>query len=223
MELFGIKINKFKQEQIIEHCQNTAVLAAYFSDLIEFRHGDPNHVVLAAKLHDIGKLKWKDKLFFSPYNMLTKKDWNQIYAHPADGVKILKNYSFNKNYNIGNPSVYDIIYLHHERPNGKGYYRISDIPIEAAILHIVDIFDACIANRPYKDAMPVNIAAKQAVEHFTDYFGKKLTEGIEQRLKQIYPFRDNPIDKNLFSVKNVAFMEIKAIQNIKLPDGKISS
>lgn len=212
MELLGIRINKFKEEQIIRHCQNTAVFTAYFGDLIEFKGGNLNHAVLAAKMHDIGKLKWKDRMFITPYNMLTKEDWKQIYAHPADGVELLKNYNFNKHYESGNPSVYDIIYLHHERPNGKGYYRITDIPVEAAILHIADIFNACIVRRPYKGAMPINIAAKQAIEHFTDYFGKKITEGIEQRLREIFPLKDEPIDKTLFSIKNIALREIQAIQ-----------
>ncbi len=212
MELFGIKIDRFKEDQVIRHCQNTAVFATYFYDLIEFKGGDPNHVVLAAELHDIGKLKWKNRLFTVPYKMLTKEDWNQIYAHPADGIEILKNYNFNKNYESGNPSVCDIIYLHHECPDGKGYYRIKDIPVEAAILHIADIFNACIANRPYKGAMPVNVAAKQAIKYFTDYFGTELAAGIEQRLKRIYPLKDKPIDKNLFPAKNIALIEIRAIQ-----------
>ncbi len=222
MELFGIKINKLKEDQVVRHCQNTAVFAAYFYDLIEFKGGDPKYAVLAAELHDIGKLKWKDRLFTTPYKILTKEDWKSIYSHPGDGIEILKNCNFNRNYKSGNPSVYDIIYLHHERPDGKGYYRITDIPIEAAMLHIVDIFNACIVNRPYKGAMPINVAAKQATEFFGDYLGKELADGIEHRLREIYPLKDKPVDRKLFSERNIILMEIKTIQDAKKSNDKIA-
>ena len=56
----------------------------------------------------------------------------------------------------------DIVYAHHERMDGSGYPRklVSDeIPIQAKIMAIADIFDALVAmDRPYKKAMPTERA-----------------------------------------------------------------
>lgn len=48
---------------------------------------------------------------------------------------------------------------HHEKLDGSGYFRglsAAQLPLEARILAVADIFDALAARRPYRDAMPLD-------------------------------------------------------------------
>jgi len=217
MKIFNIKVDKFIQDQVMRHCQNTAVYVQYFSDLIEFKGGNPGQAVTAAEFHDVSKLKWKRKLFIVPYIKLSKHDICTIHVHPANSVKIIEESNLAKSFTAGNPSINDIIYLHHEHPDGSGYYRISDIPIEAAVLSICDIFNACIVERPYKGTMPINVAAAEALKPFIDYFGKEFTEAIEERFREIYSLKDQPFNKWTFSKENILHKELIDLQGMGLP------
>ena len=69
--------------------------------------------------------------------------------------------------------AYDIATFHHEKWNGTGYPQNlagEDIPLPARIMAIADVFDALVAERVYKPAMPVekaiNIIIGDAGTHF---------------------------------------------------------
>ena len=113
------------------------------------------NVVLAAPLHDIGKIKIPDSVLNKP-GKLTDKEYEIIKKHAVYGANIIKKtiYSLeNKDYS---DVAYNIAKHHHERYDGKGYpdgLAGEAIPLEARIMALADVYDALVSDRVYKKAM----------------------------------------------------------------------
>lgn len=104
---------------------------------------------LAAPLHDIGKIGIRDAVLNKP-GRLTPEEMVEIREHVNYGVRLLEK---------GNSDLIRvavaIIGGHHEKWDGSGYplgLSGTDIPIEARITAIADVFDALTSARPYKEA-----------------------------------------------------------------------
>ncbi|OGV97553.1 MAG: hypothetical protein A3I04_05225 [Nitrospinae bacterium RIFCSPLOWO2_02_FULL_39_110] len=89
---------------------------------------------------------------------LTSEEYKNIQSHVIHTYNILKNIPFTKN--LKNVPV--IAATHHEMLNGTGYpngLKDEQIPMQARIIGMVDVFDALTAaDRPYKAAMPIDKA-----------------------------------------------------------------
>lgn len=97
----------------------------------------------AAMLHDIGKISVPDDVL-NKKERLNEEDWQKIKTHPEKGKRILDDTSFR--------DISDWVYMHHERMDGRGYYKISPekIPLEARIITIADTYCALCTDRVYR-------------------------------------------------------------------------
>ncbi len=97
----------------------------------------------AAILHDIGKIGIPDSVLNKP-GKLTPEEQHLIEQHPILGKKILESTSYQ--------SVGEIVYCHHERIDGNGYFKIeaNKIPLESKIIAIADTFSALCTDRIYR-------------------------------------------------------------------------
>ena len=107
------------------------------------------HIMRGALLHDIGKMGIPDHILHKP-GPLTEEEWVIMRQHPQ--------YAYDLMYPIPylRPAL-DIPYAHHERWDGSGYPRGlkgKDIPLAARIFAVVDIWDALLYKRVYRDAWP---------------------------------------------------------------------
>ncbi|MEX0801524.1 MAG: HD domain-containing phosphohydrolase [Dehalococcoidia bacterium] len=105
-------------------------------------------LVLAAQLHDIGKIGLPAYILAKP-GKLTEEEWWIIKQHPAKGWEIVSRAHRLR-------SLADIIRHHHERYDGSGYpdaLKSEEIPLEARIISTADAFDAITSERPYRAAM----------------------------------------------------------------------
>ncbi|KGG80096.1 hypothetical protein Y919_08190 [Caloranaerobacter azorensis H53214] len=125
----------------------------------------------AAILHDIGKIGIDDQILRKP-GKLTYEEYEKIKKHPSIGAEILKEVNFLK-------EVSSIVRHHHERYDGKGYpdgLKEDEIPVEAAILAIADVYDAMTSDRPYRKALTKEVALseieKNAGTQFNPEFAK---------------------------------------------------
>jgi PAS domain S-box-containing protein len=105
------------------------------------------HVRRGVLLHDIGKLGVPDEILHKP-GPLTEAEWVEMRRHPI--------YAFDMLYPITylHPAL-DIPYCHHEWWDGSGYPRGlkgAEIPLEARLFAIVDVWDALSSDRPYRKA-----------------------------------------------------------------------
>ena len=113
----------------------------------------PNHVArisLGGFLHDLGKIAVPDAILNKP-DQLTDDEYEIIKTHPDVGRRLL----------IDHPLAgltEQVVYAHHERPDGKGYPRQlprEHISVDARIVVICDDFDAMTSARPYRKGMPI--------------------------------------------------------------------
>ncbi|PZO65210.1 MAG: two-component system response regulator [Pseudoxanthomonas suwonensis] len=118
-------------------------------------------IELAAPLHDIGKIAIPDSVLLKP-GPLDKDEIDQMRRHPQIGYELLCD-SQNRFIQVGAL----IALRHHERYDGSGYpdgLAGEDIPLEARIVTVADVFDALISPRPYKQAWTVDQALDYLVK-----------------------------------------------------------
>jgi two-component system response regulator RpfG len=122
-------------------------------------------IELAAPLHDIGKIAIPDAVLMKP-GPLTEEEIVIMRKHPQIGYELL-NGSQNRFIQVS-----AIIALRHqERYDGSGYpdgLSGEQIPIEARIVAVADVFDALISKRPYKDAWAID----EALSYLSQQRGK---------------------------------------------------
>jgi PAS domain S-box-containing protein/putative nucleotidyltransferase with HDIG domain len=102
-----------------------------------------------ALLHDIGKMGIPDSILLSP-SKLSAEDWTIMRKHPQYAHDLLRPIAFLT------PAL-DIPYCHHEKWDGTGYpfgLRGEEIPLQARIFAVVDVWDALCSDRPYRVAWP---------------------------------------------------------------------
>jgi putative nucleotidyltransferase with HDIG domain len=103
----------------------------------------------AALLHDLGKMAVSNAILEKP-GKPDEAEWQVLRKHPALTAQILQSIR-------GFEELAEIAASHHEKLNGTGYHRglVADqLPLDARILVVADVFDALSANRPYREALP---------------------------------------------------------------------
>ena len=114
------------------------------------------HVFMYSPLHDIGKIAIPDRILFKP-GRLDSEEGEVMRGHARKGREIID--EMLSNFGLDGMQHVDILRNiaehHHEALNGRGYpagLRGGDIPLEARIVAVADVFDALTSRRPYKDA-----------------------------------------------------------------------
>ncbi len=112
-----------------------------------------DNIFHAAPLHDIGKVGIPDGILLKP-GALTPEEFEIIKTHPLRGARTLERvrtkYPYNEFINMG----IALTKYHHEKWDGTGYpegLAGEDIPLEARIMALADVYDALRHERPYKE------------------------------------------------------------------------
>ena len=119
------------------------------------------HIFLFSPLHDIGKIGISDSILLKP-GKLTETEFDVMKTHASKGGEIvdmmLKNLGLDEFPHA--EILRNIALYHHEAINGSGYNGMMDeeIPIEAKIVAVADVFDALTSARPYKEAWSIDRA-----------------------------------------------------------------
>ncbi len=134
------------------------------------------HIFMFSPLHDIGKVGIPDDILMKP-DKLNLEEMAIMKTHAVKGREIIDDIL--KNFGLDNIDFIDILRniaeFHHEAVNGTGYpsgIKGQEIPLEARIVSVADIFDALTSKRPYKKAW-TNEAAIQALKQIS---GKKVDQ-----------------------------------------------
>jgi putative nucleotidyltransferase with HDIG domain len=113
-------------------------------------------IMLAAAMHDIGKLGMRNDILFKP-GALTLEERELAKRHPVIGAELLKKFPlFEKG------AVY--VRHHHERWDATGYpdgLGGEDIPLGARILAVADSYQAMVEQRPYREPLSQEAAMEQ--------------------------------------------------------------
>ena len=113
-------------------------------------------VVRSAPLHDLGKIRIPDAILNKP-GRLTPEEFAIMKTHTTYGAELVEEVLFG----LGDPELTEVAVNiardHHERMDGKGYpagKKGEDIPLEARIMAVADVYDALVSERVYKKALP---------------------------------------------------------------------
>lgn len=123
------------------------------------------NLFLYAPLHDIGKIGIPDAVLLKP-GRLTPAEFEVMKTHTTKGREMVD--TITKDLGLTDESsnrlMRNIVEFHHESLDGSGYphgLRGDEIPLEARIVSVADIFDALTSERPYKAAWPVEQAMEE--------------------------------------------------------------
>lgn len=111
---------------------------------------------IASLLHDIGKIGIRDHVLLKP-GRLDEHEYAVIRQHPAAGARIIRAVERLQ-------PMLPFMYHHHERYCESGYpegIQGEGIPLEARVIAVADAFDAMTTDRPYRRALPVEVAAAE--------------------------------------------------------------
>ena len=123
-------------------------------------------------LHDVGKINTPDSILKKP-GKLTQEEFEVMKGHTLSGKKIIEKIVARSGENmfLHHSGIFAI--SHHEKWNGQGYpYGLSqeDIPLQGRVMAIVDVFDALVSKRVYKEAFAyedaIGIISKERGKHF---------------------------------------------------------
>ncbi|MBI5638192.1 MAG: HD domain-containing protein [Nitrospinae bacterium] len=170
------------------HCARVKNWAAGIGRGMGMSRRGINDVVIAAMLHDIGKIGVPDAILNKPAK-LDEGEFKVIQGHPARGADVLAGF---KRF----AGAAEVIRHHHEAYDGTGYpsgLRGERIPRGARIVAVIDAYDAMTSTRSYRPAMP---AAKgmailregrgtQFDAEVVDVFCRLLAEGMEGRIDPV--------------------------------------
>jgi len=133
-----------------QHSNGVADAAVTIANALGLPEKDVKTLRRAALLHDIGKLGVSNTILEKP-GKLTPEEFSEVRKHPFYTYEILRRIPAFADFSMDAAA-------HHERLDGKGYWRgISgdQISLPARILAVADVFDALSAKRPYRDALPL--------------------------------------------------------------------
>jgi len=133
-----------------------------------------------ALLHDIGKIGINDTILHKP-GKLTDEEWKVMRIHPAIGARIVEGIPFLQD-------TLPVIRYHHERWDGSGYpvgLKDNEIPIQARIFAVADVFDALTSRRTYRDKS----SAEEAIQYMKEQAGVLFDPLIVEALTKI-PYKE---------------------------------
>ncbi len=110
----------------------------------------------ASRLHDVGKIGVPDALL-QKAGKLTEEEFDEIRKHTHIGASILDHDKFMS-------IAREVAYSHHERWDGKGYpegRRSRELSLLTRIVSVVDVFDALMSPRPYKEPWTIEQAVAE--------------------------------------------------------------
>ena len=133
-------------------------------------------IIKAAPMHDLGKIAVDDAILRKP-GRFTDEEFEKMKAHAAEGAKIVHKIlegTDDINFYI---IAENVAHYHHERWDGSGYpvgLEGDDIPFEARIMAVADVYDALVSKRVYKEKMSYEKANDIIMDGMGKHFDKRL-------------------------------------------------
>jgi putative nucleotidyltransferase with HDIG domain len=137
-----------KDQYTEHHSHRVSLYAARIAAHLSLSSERIEDVRAAGLLHDIGKLEISRELLYKAARF-THEEYEEMQQHVDRGVAMLET--------VGGSlrRVIPIVLAHHDKFNGSGYHptRGNEIPLEARVISVADVYDSLTSDRPYRKAM----------------------------------------------------------------------
>lgn len=176
MEMVDVIINavEINDSYTSKHNIEVGKYARIIAEEINYRNVDG--IILAAKLHDIGKISIPGHILNKP-GRLDKDEYEIIKTHPSEGYRIIEQIDYFQDIKLG-------VLHHHEHWNGSGYphgLKGDEIPLMAQIISIADVYDAVTSKRSYHDGRSHEEACEIIIEGNGKMFNPLLVQAFIKR------------------------------------------
>jgi putative two-component system response regulator len=178
---------EYKDEHTAGHIARVGVSTAVLARAVGFSPGQLDMIRHAAQMHDVGKIGIPDEVLLKK-GPLDDVERALMREHPRIGADLLAG-SDSEVIQMGA----SIALHHHERWDGTGYprgVRGEEIPYEARICAVVDVFDASTMDRPYRRALKVADAIAVLTEGSGTHFEPSLVEAFMDCFKELEEVRN---------------------------------
>jgi len=148
---------------------------------LRLSHDETEEVVLAASLHDIGKIGVPDRVLLKE-GSLTEDEFGWIRMHPEWGWAALRNVDDFRNASL-------VVLHHHERFDGGGYpgnLRNTEIPLGSRIIAVADSYDALTSDRPYRKGRTPSEAVNEIVRCAGTQFDPQVVHAFCESMRRNY-------------------------------------
>jgi putative nucleotidyltransferase with HDIG domain len=168
-----------KDQYTENHSYRVSVYAARIAARLDLSPDRIEDVRAAALLHDIGKLEISRELLYKAAR-LTKEEFEQVQTHVDRGIEFLESMGGSLR------RVLPIILAHHDKFDGTGYHplRGEEIPIEARVISVADVYDALTSDRPYRKAMSPFEAKEILVKGSGTEFDPRVVAAFVEAMKK---------------------------------------
>ena len=158
---------KIFAEELLKHPEIRACTPAFCRD-----------VITAAPMHDLGKISVDDSILKKP-GKYTEEEYWKMKNHAAEGAVIVEKVLDEIDDVEFKRIAINVAHYHHEKWDGSGYpehLKGTEIPLEARIMALADVFDALVSKRCYKEAKSFDeafeIIQNDLGRHFDPEIGK---------------------------------------------------
>ena len=160
------------------HVKRVSEYSAILANELGFNDNDTHDIRIGSMLHDVGKIMVDESILHKP-GRFTDEEYKIMQKHVDFGGQLLKGVP-------GNIMQLGAIIAqyHHERWDGNGYtqgLKGDEIPVEAQIASVADVFDALVSRRCYKDAWTIEQARDEIISQSGKQFSPKVVEAFERR------------------------------------------
>ena len=162
------------------HVKRVSEYSAVLAEELGFNESEVHDIRIASMLHDVGKIMIDESILHKP-GRFTDEEYKIMQQHVVYGGQLLKGVP-------GNIMQLGAIIAeyHHERWDGKGYCKGAkgnEIPKEAQIASVADVFDALVSRRCYKDAWTIEQAYDEMVSQSGAQFAPDVIEAFKRRFE----------------------------------------
>ena len=170
MEVMGSAIAK-RDSTTDTHNYRVTLYALRFAEALKLTPVQICRLIAGSFLHDVGKIGIEDGIL-RKNGRLDEHEFRRMKEHVLIGIDIVAKADWLH-------GAREVIEFHHEKYDGSGYMRGLDgenIPLNARIFAIVDVFDALCSERPYKPAYPLEKVIEMMTEERGKHFDPKLLD-----------------------------------------------
>lgn len=149
------------------------------------------NIYRASPLHDIGKITIPDRIL-QKETKLTGEEYEVMKTHSQAGGNIIMKSMTSLEEKAFVQVAYDMACYHHEKWDGTGYpkgLKGTEIPLSARILAVVDVFDALVSKRVYKDGMSLEKAYEIMLPDRGTAYEEKIFDAFFENKQELDAFR----------------------------------